>query len=152
MLTIPEVSVLSRNATRVLGCGLGLLLLVAGPAFAQAAQPAAAALPKYDLHTETKTAGVVEDVKLLPFGKNKDFTELIVKNGEERVSVYVCPKTFQDELGIAFSKGDQISVTGSKVRQEESEVILSRELVKGSDTFLFRDDKGNPVWDWRTGK
>jgi hypothetical protein len=24
--------------------------------------------------------------------------------------------------------------------------------VKGSDTLLFRDDKGKPVWDSRTGK
>jgi hypothetical protein len=24
--------------------------------------------------------------------------------------------------------------------------------VKGQDTLLFRDDKGNPVWDSRTGK
>jgi hypothetical protein len=24
--------------------------------------------------------------------------------------------------------------------------------VKGSDTLLFRDDKGKPVWDARTGK
>jgi hypothetical protein len=31
-------------------------------------------------------------------------------------------------------------------------VIFARELVKGTDTLLFRDDKGKPVWDWRTGK
>jgi len=50
------------------------------------------------------------------------------------------------ELGISFSKGDEIAVTGSKIKQEASDVILARELVKRTDTFLFRDDKGNPVW------
>lgn len=31
-------------------------------------------------------------------------------------------------------------------------VILARELVKGTDTLQFRDDKGNPLWDLRTSK
>jgi hypothetical protein len=33
-----------------------------------------------------------------------------------------------------------------------TDMILARELVKGTDTLLLGDDKGNPVWDWRTGK
>jgi hypothetical protein len=128
------------------------LLLCLTPGLSQKAGPEANSLPKYDLHTETKTKGVIDEVNLLSVGTRKDFTELIVKNGDERVHIYVCPKPFQEEMGISFSKGDQIAVTGSKVKQEASEVILARELVKGSDTLLFRDDKGNPVWDWRTGK
>jgi hypothetical protein len=55
-------------------------------------------------------------------------------------------------MGISFAKGDEIAVTGSKVKQETSDVILAREMVKGSDTLMFRDDKGKPVWDERTGK
>ncbi|MGA8618669.1 MAG: hypothetical protein WB660_09180 [Candidatus Sulfotelmatobacter sp.] len=82
----------------------------------------------------------------------KDFTELIVKRGDDEVHIYVCPQPFQEEMGISFSKGDEIAVTGSKVKQETSDGILARELVKGTDTLLFRDDKGKSVWDWRTGK
>jgi hypothetical protein len=26
--------------------------------------------------------------------------------------------------------------------------ILAREVVKGTDTLVLRDDKGNPVWTW----
>jgi hypothetical protein len=55
-------------------------------------------------------------------------------------------------MGINFAKGDEIAVTGSKVKLEALDVILARQLVKGTDTLQFRDDKGNPVWDWRTGK
>ena len=69
-----------------------------------------------------------------------------------KVHIYVCPKAFQEEMGISFSKGDQIAVTGSKVKQDTSDVILAREVVKGADTLMFRDDKGKPVWDARTGK
>jgi len=108
--------------------------------------------PKYDSKTEMKTKGIVEETKLFTLGTRKDFVELIVKSGEDKVSIYVCPKPFQEEMGITFSKGDEIAVTGSKVKQEESDVVLARELVRGTDTLLFRDDKGNPVWDWKTGK
>ncbi len=114
----------------------------------------AGGLPKYDLHSEMKTKGVVDEVKLLPLGAKRDITELelVIKNGDDKVYIYVCPKAFQEEMGINFVKGDEIAVTGSKVKLEALDVILARQLVKGTDTLLFRDDKGNPVWDWRTGK
>jgi len=91
-------------------------------------------------------------VNLLSVGTRKDFTELIIKNGDDKVHIYLSPKPFQDEMGISFNKGDQIAVTGSKVTQGASDVILARELVKGTDTLLFRNNKGNPVWSWRTGR
>ena len=42
-------------------------------------------------------------------------------------------------------------MTGSKVKQDTSDIILARELVKGTDTLMFRDGKGKPVWDERGG-
>jgi len=126
------------------------LLLFVTPGLSQ--KPPAPALPKYDLHTETKTKGVVDEVNVLAVGTRKDFTELIIKSGDDKLHIYVCPKPFEDEMGISFTKGDEIAVTGSKVKQEELDVILARQLVKGTDTLMFRDDKGNPVWDSRTGK
>lgn len=130
----------------------GMVLFGAMPAMAQKASQDASILPKYDLHTEMKTKGTVDEINLLPFGAKKDLAEVIIKNGSDKIHIYLCPKTFEEEMGISFSKGDEIAVTGSKVKQEESEVILARELVKGSDTLVFRDGKGNPVWDPRTGK
>lgn len=108
--------------------------------------------PKYDVKAETKISGAVEESKLFEFATRQDFVGLVIKSNAGKVVVYVCPKPFQDELGISFSKGDAITITGAKVKQEESEVILAREVVKGQDTILFRDDKGNPVWNPRTGK
>ena len=148
----PSLEVLPLQAGKILFRISLFLLLCVAPGLSPAAQQDDSGLPKYDLHTETKTKGVVEEVKLLPLGTRKDFTELIIQSGDDKVHIYVCPKTFQEEMGISFSKGDQIAVTGSKVKQEGSDVILARELVKGQDTVLFRDDKGSPVWDWRTGK
>ena len=68
--------------------------------FSQKAQQDEGSLPKYDLHTETKTKGViVDEVNLLSVGTRKDFTELIIKSGD-KVHIYVCPKPFQEEMGI----------------------------------------------------
>ena len=133
-------------------CGSLFLFLYVIPALSQ--KPAATdhPLPKYDLQTETKTKGVVDEINVLALGTRKDFTELVIKNGDDKLHIYLCPKPFQDEMGITFSKGDEIAVTGSKVKQETSDVILARQLVKGTDTLMFRDEKGNPVWDPRTGK
>jgi hypothetical protein len=49
-------------------------------------------------------------------------------------------------MGMSFSKGDEIALTGSKVKQDGADLILAREVVKGADKFLLRDDKGHPVW------
>jgi hypothetical protein len=128
------------------------LLLWVTPGLSQKTQPENSSLPKYDLHAEMKTKGVIDEVNLMSVGTRKDFTELIIKNGDEKIHIYVCPKPFEEEMGISFSKGDQVAVTGSKVKHEGADVILARELVKGEDTLLFRDAKGTPVWDARTGK
>jgi len=93
--------------------------------------------------------GTVEEVKLPPKGSEKEVAHLLVKNGTDTVDVYLCPKSFLQDMGVSFSKGDEIALTGSKVKQGEADLILVREVVKGSDTLVLRDEKGSPVWNWR---
>jgi hypothetical protein len=105
--------------------------------------------PKYDLHTETKMKVTVEELKLPPKGSEKEVAHLLGKSGADSVDVYLCPKSFLDDMGVSFAKGDEIALTGSKVKQDTADLVLAREVVKGSDTLVLRDDKGNPVWTWR---
>jgi hypothetical protein len=101
--------------------------------------------PKYDVQTETKIKATVEDVRL-PSG-TKEIVYLVIKSGTDAtVEVYLCPKSFLNDMGVTFAKGDQITITGSKVKQNDADIILAREVVKGTDTLVLRDDKGNPVW------
>jgi hypothetical protein len=58
-------------------------------------------------------------------------------------------RNFLDDMGVSFSKEDGIALTGSKVKQGEADPILAREVVKGTDTLVLRDEKGNPIWSWR---
>lgn len=102
--------------------------------------------PKYDLQAETKMKGTVEEVKLPPKGREKEIVHLLVKTTADTADVYLCPKSFLEMMGMNFSKGDELGLTGSRVKQGELELILVREIVKGTDTFVLRDGKGSPVW------
>jgi hypothetical protein len=54
-----------------------------------------------------------------------------------------------DDMGVSFSKGDELAFTGSKVKYGGADLILAREVVRGTETLVLRDEKGNPVWNWR---
>ena len=102
--------------------------------------------PKYNLQAETRVKGTVEEVQLPPKGREKEIVHLLVKTTSDTADVYLCPKSFLEMMGMNFSKGDELGFTGSRVKQGELEFILVREIVKGTDTFVLRDGKGNPVW------
>jgi hypothetical protein len=110
------------------------------------AQPAP---PKYDLHTEIKMKGTVDEVKLPPKGNEKEVVHLLMKNGEDIVDLYFCPKSFMDDMGVSVSKGEELAFTGSKVKFGGADLVLAREVVKGTETWVLRDEKGNPVWSWK---
>src|SRR5438874_340228 len=105
-----------------------LAVVFGAPARAQKNRTAPASPPKYDLKTEAKFKGTVADLQLPPKG---------------------CPQAFLADMGFSLSKGDEIALTGSKVKQGEADLILAREVVKGNDTLVLRDEKGSPVWSWR---
>jgi len=120
------------------------LLLVASLVAQKTSKPSP---PKYDLQTDAKIKGTIEEVKLPPKSSAKEVVHLLVKNGPDTMDVYLCPKSFMDEMGMDFNKGDEIAITGSKIKQGETDLILAREVVKGNNTFVLRDAKGDPVWN-----
>jgi hypothetical protein len=102
--------------------------------------------PKYDAQTETQMKGTVDDLRM-PSSEN-EIVYLLMKTGTDSdFEVYLCPKSFLDDMGLTFAKGEQIILTGSKVKQGDADLVLAREIVKGTDTIVLRDDKGKPVWN-----
>jgi hypothetical protein len=137
-----------RPKTRPLWPGvLAAALLFAASAGAQDSAKRSSP-PKYDRQSETKLKGTVAEVTLPPKGSEKEIAHLLLTSGTESVDIYLCPKAFLDDMGIAFGKGDEIALTGSKIKQGQADLVLAREVVRGSDTIVLRDDKGNPVWNW----
>lgn len=146
---MPRISRLQHPASFIVRPLLILCLLGSTSAIARASDPVA---PKYDTQTETKIKGTVEDVTMPPTGHDKEIVHLVMKIGNDTVDVYLCPKSFLDEMGEAFAKGDEIVVTGSKVKQGETDLFLARQADKGQDSLVLRDEKGKPIWAWNAKK
>ena len=120
---------------------LAVILTLAVPAFTQAA-------PKYDPATETTVKGVVEELKLVPPSGAKPIVYLVLKTNPDTAQVFLCPKKFLDDVGVIFNVDDPIQVTGSKVKDNGSDLTLAREVVKvkGGETLTLRFKDGKPVW------
>jgi hypothetical protein len=127
-------------------CFLFLALLFLATVYIPLSSGQKAASPKYDPQTEAKEKATVEEVKLPPKGSEKEIVHLLVSVGAEKQDVYLCPKSFLDDMGVSFAKGDEVAITGSKVKQDDADLLLAREVAKGTDTLVLRDDKGKPVW------
>lgn len=91
----------------------------------------------------------VDSVKQPAKGSAKEVVHLLAKNETDGVDVYLCPQSFLDDMGVSFTKGDDIALTRSKVKQNGADLILilAGEVVKGDATFVPRDSKGDPAWE-----
>lgn len=120
-----------------------VVAFLAASAFSQAP-------PKYDRATETTVKGTVEELKLVPPSGGKPVAYLVEKTGPDKdkdtVQIFLCPKKFLDDIGVAFKADDAIQVTGSKVKQDGADLILAREIVMGGETLTFRFQDGKPAW------
>jgi hypothetical protein len=110
----------------------------------------AQAPPKYDPATETTLKATVGELKLVPPSGPKPLAYLLTRTGPDKdkdsVQIFLCPKSFLDEMGIAFKADESIQITGSKVKQGDADLILAREVVKGGETLTFRTQDGKPAW------
>lgn len=141
---MPRISA-TRQYTFLLSLLVSFCLIVSILRHANASEPNP---PKYDVQTETKLKGTVQDIALPAPGHEKEIVRLVMKIGDDVIDVYLCPKSFLDEMGVEFNKGDEVAITGSKVKQGDTDLVLARQAQKGNDTLILRDDKGNPVWAW----
>ena len=107
--------------------------------------------PKYDVASQVKIKGVIEDVRETP--GTFAGTVLVVKTDTGTVLVHVAPASFLKEIDASFTKGDQVEVFGAKAPNVTEEEILAREITVGTNTVTLRDDKGIPVWaGWNPAK
>jgi pyruvate/2-oxoglutarate/acetoin dehydrogenase E1 component len=116
------------------------ILALAIPAASQAA-------PKYDPATETTFKGVVEELKIVPPTGGKPIAYLVLKDSTDP-AIFLCPKKFLDDVGVVFKADDPIEITGSKIKQNGSDLTLAREVVKvnGGETLTLRFKDGRPAW------
>jgi hypothetical protein len=101
----------------------------------------------YNPATETTVKGAVEEVRQVsgPRG-GPGGTHLILKTDKETLEVRLGPTTFLEKEKFTFARGDQIEVTGSKVKIGGADALIAREVKKDGKTLTLRDAQGVPAW------
>lgn len=121
--------------------------LAAGIAPAFASQTSGP-VPKYDPATEAVFKGTVEEVRDRECAVSGGMGSHVILKLEDgsTIEVHLASTKFVKSYDLTFNKGDQLEVTGSKVKFEGVDTIFAREVKRGNDTFVFRDKDGRPVW------
>jgi DNA/RNA endonuclease YhcR with UshA esterase domain len=135
--------------TKLWGILLTMMFLaaVATPiGFAQRGMGQRTRVPKYNSSTEVTVKGTVGEVKEVTGPMGWAGTHLMLKTQNETQDVHLGPASFLAEKKFKFTKGDQIEVTGSKIKYEGADALLAREVKKGDETLTLRNAQGIPQW------
>ncbi len=100
----------------------------------------------YDPATEVTMKGSIEAVQQLTGPRGWAGSHVSLKTDTETIDVHVGPSWFLTQNKIALAKGDQIEVTGSKVKYGASDALIARELKKDGQSLTLRNAQGIPAW------
>jgi hypothetical protein len=111
-------------------------------AFAQGGTGQPGGTPRDDPKNERTVRGTVEKVSVLP----PRFVQVDLKTEGKTLTVHVGPSWFLEKHMFALAQGDAIEVIGSKIALDGGEILIAREIKKGSETLVLRDAQGYPEW------
>ena len=137
------------GATLAIGAGF---LLMAQYAYSQRGPGRGMGAPLYDTSTVMTVQGTVQEVKTLQGRRGFAGNHLILKTDDAAYDVHLGPASYVKDQGFNFKKGDQIEVTGSKLKFSGGESIIAREVKMGGKTLALRDEQGIPLWPRGRGR
>jgi hypothetical protein len=125
-----------------------LAILAPAPALAETAEPARKpAKARFDPATVVTLSGKVLGEQRVDHGKGTKAVRLVIKVGEEQVSVQLGPDSFVDGQKTRFVAGDEVTVKGSKFTYGTNKYgLIAQAVTRGNDTVVFRSAKGKPAW------
>ncbi len=100
----------------------------------------------YDPTTEVTLTGTVDEVLLQAGRGGATGLHLQVSDEGETFDVHVGPTFYLFPEGLEVLKGDQVSVTGSKIVVDGAPALIVKEISKGDFAITLRDEIGLPVW------
>ena len=109
-------------------------------------------MPRYDTATEVTLRGTITKVESHMGRMGWNGTHLVVSFESETLTVHVGPSNYIDQQGFSFAAGQQIEVTGSRIKFEGTDVLIAREIKKGEKVLTLRNSQGIPAWSrnsWR---
>jgi len=131
-----------KTAGLLLGVASLAVVFVGGDAAAQGRRRGGQGPANYSVGAEVTVKGTVEDLKPGP----QQGMHVMLKTSDATLELALGPSWYQTEKKYELAKGDQIDVIGAKSKVDGRDVLLVREIKKGSETMTFRDTKGVPMW------
>ena len=129
----------------LLGVASLAVVFVAGDAVAQGRRRGGRGPANYSAAAEVTVKGTVADLKPGP----QQGMHVMLKTSDATLELALGPLWYQTQKKYELAKGDQIDVIGAKSKVGGRDVVLVREIKKGSETMTFRDAKGFPMWAGR---
>lgn len=101
----------------------------------------------YDLQTvETVSGNVVSVEQVSPAGPMGYGTHIILKTSDGEIAVHLGPSVYLSQIGLLLAQNDTVTVTGSKITQNNNTFIIASEVDKDGDVYTLRDKDGLPMW------
>jgi hypothetical protein len=120
---------------------IAVLLLVFGANFGRPS-PASAL---YNPANEISLTGTIAEVQdfTCPISGREIGRHLQLQTGDGIVQVHLLPSRILRGQRVDFKPGDHIAVIGSKTHLLGKDAVIAREVIRGPDTFVFRDKSGS---------
>jgi DNA/RNA endonuclease YhcR with UshA esterase domain len=105
-------------------------------------------VPKYEVQNQETFAATVQEVKDYHCPVSGSLgTHLVLKTATGGTyEAHLAPAAFLKEFDMIFKQGDSVTVTGTKVTFDGKPAVLARLIKVKNETFMFRDEKGRPLW------
>ncbi len=120
---------------------IAVLLMVFGVSFHRPLQAQGAL---YNPANEVVVKGVVEQVQefACPVSEGEMGDHLMLRTADGVVQVHLAASRIMRSQNLRFAPGDQIEVVGSKIRFHGNDDLIAREIIRGNESFIFRDPAG----------
>jgi hypothetical protein len=105
----------------------------------------------YDPKTvETISGEVVSVEKRAPMKGMSYGVHLTVKTDKETLAVHLGPAWYIENQDVKIAPKDIITISGSRIMFQNKPALIAREVKKGDEVMILRDENGFPVWSgWR---
>ncbi len=105
----------------------------------------------YNPNSLETIAGEVVSVDTITPGKNMSAgVHVILKTEKETIPVHLGPVWYIENQEVTIEATDQIEIKGSRIAFEGKPAIIAKEVKKGDEVLLLRDENGLAVWSgWR---
>jgi hypothetical protein len=123
---------------------LGLLLCAA--ALSADGQKNRKELPSYDPAAEFTFETSVDKVDNHRCGRNWTGSHLMITYDGKPYEIHLGPAVFIKEQAITFQSGDKVTITASRLAVEEGNSLVAREVRKGEQILVLRNEEGKPAW------